>query len=178
MSKISHLFEVPGYKIILLRREIIPALQGFLELCADYNQLVSGEPPSSSAAQNLLTECPPGRSSDDKVVIGISTADGCLVGVLDAMRDYPQEACWWVGLFLLDPSRRNQGLGRQIYQSFERWVGQHGVKYILLGVIEENEKAYRFWQSMGFEVVEKQPAHQIGLKEQIVITMVRDLSKG
>jgi ribosomal protein S18 acetylase RimI-like enzyme len=46
-----------------------------------------------------------------------------------------------------------------------------------LGVIEENEKAYRFWQSMGFEVVEKQPAHQIGLKEQVVITMVRDLSK-
>jgi GNAT superfamily N-acetyltransferase len=177
MSEISPLFEVPGYKVILLSHETIPALQGFLERCADYNQLVSGEPPSSSAAQSLFTECPPGRSSEDKLVIGVTVGDGSLVGVLDVLRGYPQKECWWVGLLLLDPSWRNRGLGRQIYQSFERWLGQLGVKYILLGVIEANENAYRFWQSLGFELVEKQPPREFGNSTHVVITMVRDLVK-
>jgi GNAT superfamily N-acetyltransferase len=176
MNSNNPLFDIPEYRVSLLGTETVSVLQDLLERCADYNQLVSGEPTSSSAAQTLLKECPPGRPSDDKVVFGISATDGSLVGVLDVMRDYPQEGCWWVGLLLLDPSSRNQGLGQQIYQSFEHWAAQFNVKYIFLGVIDENEKTYRFWQQMGFEVVEKQPPRKIGLKDQVIITMVRTIT--
>jgi GNAT superfamily N-acetyltransferase len=177
MNANNPLFDIPEYRVSFLGTEAVSALQDLLERCADYNLLVSGEPLRPSAAQNLLTEFPPGRSSDDKVVYGISATDGSLVGVLDVMRDYPQDGCWWVGLLLLDPSRRSQGLGQQIYQSFERWAAQFSVKYIFLGVVDENEKAYRFWQQMGFEVVEKQPPRKIGLKDQVINTMVRHLSQ-
>lgn len=176
MNVINPQFDIPGYHVRLIGTETIPKLQGLLEKCADYNLLVSGNPPSATAAQSLLTECPPGRSIEDKVVIGISTTDARLVGVLDAIRGYPRAECWWVGLLLIDPSYRNKGLGRLIYQSFEQWAGQLGGKYILISVIEENEGAYRFWQSLGFEVVEKQPPRQLGNKNQVVITMMRCLT--
>ncbi len=168
-------FEIPGYTVNLLGSESVPALQKLLERSGDYTQLVSGELPSSAAAQNLLKDCPPGRSSEDKVVFGISTNDGSLVGVLDAMRNYPQAECWWVGLLLLDPAVRNHGVGRQIYQSFENWVGQLGAKYILLGVLEENEKAHRFWQSLGYKLVEKRPPEQFGNLNHVVLILVRNI---
>lgn len=170
-------FEIPGYTINLLGPESIPALQGLLERAADYTQLVSGELLNSTAAQNLLKECPPGRTSEDKVVFGISTFDGSLVGVLDAMRNYPQAEYWWVGLLLLDPAQRNHGLGRQIFKSFELWVRQLGAKHILLGVLEENEKAHRFWQSLGFKLVEKRPPEQFGKLNHVVLILARNFSE-
>ncbi len=176
MNNFVHLFEIPGYQVRILAPETIPALQGLLEHCADYSHILTGEKPSSTAAENLLSGTPPGRTAADKAVIGIFNEDESMVGVLDAIHSYPGEDCWWVGLLLLDPIIRNKGLGRQFYQAFEQWVGQLGAKNIYLGVVEENERAFRFWQSMGFEIVERQPPRRIGKKEQIVITMVHYLS--
>jgi GNAT superfamily N-acetyltransferase len=170
-------FEIPGYQVRLLGPDDITALQALLERCADYSQLVIGESPRPEAAQSLLTDCPPGRTSADKAVIGIYNAEQSLVGVLDAIGEYPSEGCWWVGLLLLEPLERHQGLGRRFYQAFEHWVSQLGAENILLGVIEENENASRFWQGLGFEVIEKQPPRRVGDKEHIIITMVHYLSQ-
>ena len=177
MYNLDLLFEIPCYQVIRLGPETIPALQGLLERCADYSYILTGEKPSATAAENLLSDTPPGRTAADKAVIGIFYEEEKLVGVLDAIHAYPAEGCWWLGLLLLDPTRRNKGLGRQVYQAFEQWVCQLGAKQIYLGVLEENERAYRFWQSMGFEIVERQAPRRIGKKEQIVITMVHYLSR-
>jgi GNAT superfamily N-acetyltransferase len=170
-------FEIPGYQVSLLGPETLPALQGLLERCADYSLLVTGEKPGATAAQSMLADCPPGRASEDKAIIGIFDAEDNLLGALDAIRDYPGEDCWWVGLLLIEPLQRNQGLGRRFYQAFEQWVSQLGAKGICLGVVEENEKAYQFWLSLGFEMFEKQPPRNFGKKEHIVITMVHYLSQ-
>ena len=177
MNRFTHLFEIPGYQVRLLGNETLPALQGLLERCGDYIQLVTGSLPSSKAAENTLADCPPGRSCEDKAVIGVYNDEGSLVGVLDVVRDYPTDDCWWVGLLLVEPTLRSRGLGRRIFQAFEQWVGQLGAKYILLGVVEDNERAFQFWQSLGFEVVEKQLPSQFGEKEHIVITMIHYLSR-
>jgi GNAT superfamily N-acetyltransferase len=170
------IFEISGYRVRLLGPDDLPALQSLLERCADYNRMVSGDPPGSDAAEHLLDNRPPGRSSEDKAVIGIYDVDRNLVSVLDAVCDYPQTDCWWVGLLLIDSAHRNQGLGRRIYQCFEQWVAQQGTKYVLLGVIEENEKAYRFWQSMGFEEIEKQQPRRFGNIDHVIVTMACDIS--
>jgi GNAT superfamily N-acetyltransferase len=172
MININPIFGLPGYRVSLLGPETIPALQGLLERCTDYSLLVKGEPPDSNAAESMLADCPPGKTQEDKVVIGITDGQECLVGVLDAICGYPAVDCWWLGLLLLDPSYRNQGLGQRIYRSFEQWVGQRGAKNILLGVLEENVKAFRFWRSLGFEVVEKQTPRLFGHSTHTVIVMV------
>ncbi len=177
LNRDIHLFELPGYQVHLLGEETLPALQGLLERCRDYIQLVTGALPGSDAAEHMLADCPPGRSSEDKAVIGVINGDCNLVAVLDAIRNYPADGCWWVGLLLVEPTQRNQGLGRSIFQAFEQWVGLLGTKYVFLGVVEDNERASRFWQSLGFEVVEKQPPNHFGAMEHVVLTMAHDLTR-
>ena len=168
-------FEIPSFNVKQLQHEDNDILQAFLEKCSDYIQLVTGSLPSESAAQSLLTDCPEGKSPDDKLVIGFYTEEGVLVGLLDIIRDYPCQGDWWIGLLLLDPEFRSQGLGECIYASTEKWLKQYGAKKIYLGVVEQNQGAYRFWRKVGFEPVESQPSMPIGKAEHIVITMVHGL---
>lgn len=131
------------------------ALQALLERCEDYFHLVCGTPPGSSAAQALFTQVPEGKDTGDKILIGIFGSTGSLVGVLDVIRDYPAPAEWFLGLLLLEPRQRNFGLGGQSYRAFERWATGSGAQHIRLGVVEQNEGAYRFWRRMGFEQMRK-----------------------
>jgi GNAT superfamily N-acetyltransferase len=112
----------------------------------------------------------------DKFVIGFSTIDQSLFGVLDAIRDYPTPKDWWMGLLLLDPAQRNKGLGRRIYQSFEYWVRRQDARHIFLGVVEANQKAFQFWQTMGFELVEREPGRQFGDPGHVVLVLQRKLT--
>jgi RimJ/RimL family protein N-acetyltransferase len=170
------LFEVPGYRVKHVLPEDIDALQALLENSSDYSQLVTGLPPGPSAAYSLLTECPAGKTPDDKFVIGLSTERQDLIGVLDIIRDYPVQNDWWLGL-LLDPAYRGQGLGQRVFRAFEQWVRQHDARRICLGVVEQNQRAYRFWQTMGFEPVERRPAKQFGKAEHVVIVMAYALTR-
>lgn len=171
----QHLLTVSGYSTALMHTNNHNELQTLLEKCVDYSLLVSGALHKPTAAASLLTDCPPGKSLMDKFVLGFSDEKQVLVGVLDAMRDYPNPADWWLGLLLLDPSQRNHQLGRRIVQAFEHWVGEQGARRIFLGVLEENQKAYRFWHKLGFELVEKRPAVQFGERSHVVVTMLRNL---
>jgi GNAT superfamily N-acetyltransferase len=171
------LFEVPGYRVTRLRPEDTAALQTLLEKSSDYSQLVTGSPPGPSAAHSLLTDCPEGKTPNDKVVIGLSTEQQDLIGALDVIRDYPVEDDWWVGLLLLDPAYRGKGLGQRVYRAFEQWVNQHAARRICLGVIERNQRAYRFWRTVGFDPVERRGAKQFGNIEQVVIVMARTLTR-
>ena len=171
------LFDIPDYRIEHLRQEHIRALQGLLEKCTDYSELVTGLPPDSSSAQTLLVDHPEEKSLDDKYVIGVFNIEGELVGVLDVVRNYPVQHEWWLGLLLLDPQYRSKGLGRQVYYQFEQWVSRQGVQSIWLGVVEQNERACQFWRSMGFEPIERRQPIRMGNLENVVLVMKRSVSR-
>ena len=111
---------------------------------------------------------------EDKSLIGFFSDSHDLIGILDFVRDYPSQSEWWLGLLLLDPAFRT-GLGFCIYRAFEAWAIQCKVHHIYLGVVDENQGAYRFWQKLGFETLERQPARLTGNSEHVVITMCRTL---
>ena len=179
MNVIDHkLFILSGYRTILMQGDDQGKLQTLLEKCADYSLLVAGFPPKPSAAVSLLADYPPGKTLADKFVIGFSTEQYRLFGVLDAVRDYPRQGDWWLGLLLLDPAQRNKGLGKRIVQSFEHWVSEQGARRIFLGFLEENQKACRFWRTMGFEIVGRQPVRQFGNLTHVVITMAHNIFEG
>ena len=150
-----------------------PALQDLLERCVDFSQLVEGEPPSSDAARNMLADLPPGKSLADKFIFGIFL-DNALAGVLDAVRDYPQDGVWWIGLVLLDPAQRGQGAGKQALNAFAALAKKQGAQALMLGVVDENQRGLKFWQRMGFELVEKRPPRLFGRKEQVVLVMRKE----
>ncbi len=185
------LLAIPGYFGRLLEPEDGRALQALLERCADYFELTCGVPPGPAEAQSTFTVLPEGKGYDDKFLIGIfkgsgqggsgqndsshkhSGEKGCgeLVGVLDVIRDHPHPAEWCLGLMLLDPCERGRGLGEHLYQAFECWVAEQGGCSVRLGVVEQNERAHRFWLRMGFEPISRKPAQKFGVRESTVIVM-------
>lgn len=169
------LFDIPGYQVKYLEFEDTPDLQTFLEKSPDYSLLTTGSPPTPFSAISLLTECPEGKKPNDKFDIDIYTRKLDLIGLLDTIRNYPAFHDWWVGLLLLDPDHRGRGLGSRVFQAFEKWVIHHGAQRIYLGVIEENRRAYQFWQKLGFEPVERRPGKLAQGPNHIIIEMERIL---
>lgn len=148
----------------------VPALQALLERCADLSLLVEGEPPSPQAAELALNDLPPGKELADKFLFGVFR-EHVLIGVLDAVRDYPEEGIWWIGLLLLDPGQRSHGAGKLALDLFEDWARAQGARLLRLGVVEENRRGYRFWQRMGFALIEKRAPRRFGQKDQAVRVM-------
>lgn len=164
-------FLLPGYKMTSLSQQDIVAIQSLLERAQDYTLLLTGGPPAPSAAEELLLDRPEMTLLQDKFLFGVVDEAGTLVGVLDVVRGYPRADTWFIGLLLLDPDHRGQGLGQHVYQDFADWAAAAGAACFKLGVLEENERALRFWQSLGFEEVERRPPRCFGQKSHTVILM-------
>jgi len=146
------MFQVDGSTVVQLGAEDVPALRKLVERCHVFMELVYGavEP---DAAEQILEGLPPGRTSEDKFVFGLY-ANGTkeLLGVLDAVRGFPEPDEWIIGLFLLDPAHRRAGLGARFISAFEQWVRGQGASGLRLVVQEQNPDALRFWQRQGYEV--------------------------
>jgi ribosomal protein S18 acetylase RimI-like enzyme len=163
------------YELRNLQPEDAEALQRLFDQCSDYSLIVEGEPAASTAAQELFQETPPGRSLADKFVFGLVNHRGEVVGVLEGMRHYPEEHIWWIGLLLLAPAVRQQGLGRMIVDGFSEYVRSQDGVAMMLGVVADNYLAYKFWRQQGFEKVRITEPRQFGRKRQTVAVLRRSV---
>jgi GNAT superfamily N-acetyltransferase len=122
------------------------------ELCArcrEFFTLVVHEPGAEANAVDLLEIGPPGVEPARKHVFGFER-DGELVGAADLIEDYPAPGVWCVGLLLLVPEERQQGLGHRLWAALEAWVGGRAGHTVRLVVQEQNPGARRFWTRAGF----------------------------
>jgi ribosomal protein S18 acetylase RimI-like enzyme len=171
----ERVFELTGCFGVRLDETRVAELQEFHERCAEYVELITGQPPGPDEAADLLASLPRGKTHDDKFVIGLFDAPGHMIGVLDVIRDYPNRDEWFLGLLMLEPGIRNHGLGERVYRRLEEWVRASGGKAIHLIVQEQNPGALRFWQRMGFEV-KGMGKQQLKARENVYLRMTRDLA--
>ncbi len=163
----------PDYAVRKLQSVDAEALQALCERCADFVMLVEGQDVSPDGAEELFQDLPPGRSIADKFLYGVFDRSGRMDGVLEGCRNYPDEGTWWIGLLMFAPEARGRGLGRMVVESFAEHVrAEHGPA-IMLGVVEDNQAAYDFWQRLGFEVVRTTEPRTFGQKVQAVHVMRR-----
>jgi GNAT superfamily N-acetyltransferase len=151
------------------------AIFSLLKACADFSLLSHGIPSAEDDAHDLLTDRPPGISPDQKAVIGFFDRDFRLAAALDFLIGYPDENIWFIGLLLIHPDLRGQGFGRRILSGFEAWARTNQGKALMIGVLECNSSAMRFWQSVGFQEVERSGPRVYGLREHMVIRMRKNL---
>lgn len=163
------------YHISELQPDSTEDLQRLFEQCADYAVIVDGEAVSPTAAREAFESAPPGRSLNDKFLYGVWDRKGKIVGMLEGMRHYPEETIWWIGLLMLTPTVRGQGLGRKLIEAFSDYVRSRQGLSIMLGVVEENYEAYRFWREAGFDLVRETEPRVFGKKTRRVYVMRRDL---
>jgi ribosomal protein S18 acetylase RimI-like enzyme len=165
-----------GYTVQRLTIGEIEAVQSLFDQCLDFMLLVDGHAADLQSTEEDFRFVPPGKAPEDKCVYGIYDPQNALVGLLDTLRSYPEEGTWWIGLLLLAPQVRSQRLGRKLVEAFAKYVRVCGGRAIMLGVVEENVRAYQFWSQMGFEFVRQTEPQQFGEKKQKVNIMRRTIS--
>ncbi len=137
------------YKISRLTKDTIPELQKLLEECSEYFKLVFNKEVQPNEAEDLLQALPVGKTLNDKFNYGIYK-DNKLIGIIDLIRNYPEEKTWFLGLLLIHPKERGNGLGAKVFNFLLEQLKSTDTKMIKLSVAEQNTQALSFWKSLDF----------------------------
>ncbi len=170
----------PGhaYTTRLLAPPDLGALQSLFERGADYFEIVTGAPPAADEAPRAFVAGPPQKSVNDKRVIGIFAADDTLVGVLDALTDWPEPGEWTMGMLLLDPAHRHRGLGRGTLDAYERWAATEGARRVRTAVVAQHAEGVAFLERAGYERISTLENYDAGGARPTVLFFAKVLPRG
>jgi ribosomal protein S18 acetylase RimI-like enzyme len=152
------------------------ALQALCEACTEFHVLIEGRPARPDEAQHLMAELPPGKTLTDKFFFGLFTPRPRLCGALDLLRGYREPDEWYLGLLLLEPAARGQGLGGRVVRAAEAWVRSQGGRLMRLAVAEQNEGGLRFWERQGYRVEKRFPPRRMGERDTVLLELKRELT--
>ncbi|MEM9906834.1 MAG: GNAT family N-acetyltransferase [Cyanobacteria bacterium P01_D01_bin.44] len=153
-----------GYSLKPLLSDDAAHLQVLFDQCADFFVMTNGTPAAPTAAVEEFTDIPDSKMPEDIRVFGLTDSHDYLIGTLIGVQQYPDADTWWIGLMLLTPEYRGQGIGHDFYRAFEQWIAQQGYRFIALCAISPNIAGRQFWQRMGFEERRKTAPRVYGTK--------------
>lgn len=159
-----------GYEIKRIYITEIGKAKDLCLKCSDYYILSGGELPVEDDAKEIFTALPTNKDYKDKFVLGIFNNINELIGIIDIVRNFPIESTWIIGLMLIEPEERCNGLGSEIHKELVNWLRNLGAKVLRIGVIKENHKGIKFWTSLGYEKV-NEIEMEFNLKKHIVYSM-------
>lgn len=165
----------PGaaYRTRLLTPEDLRDLQGLFERASDYFEIATGRPPAKDEAPRAFVGGPPTKAVTDKRTIGVFTRENALVGVLDAITDWPAEGVWTMGLLLLDPVARRGGLGRATLAAYEAWAASLGARAFRTAVVAHHEPGLHFLEKAGYQRENTLPDHDPGAGPATVVFLTK-----
>lgn len=162
-----------AYHTRLLTPADIPALQTLFERASDYFEIATGRPPGRDEGQRAFVGGPPSKSVNDKRTIGVFAADQSLVGVLDAIPDWPSDGAWTMGMLLLDPVARHRGLGRAMLEAYEEWGRSAGARSFRTAVVAHHQPGIAFLEKAGFKKEDTLPDYDAGGRKASVLFYVK-----
>ncbi len=92
------------------------------------------------------------KTLDDSLTLGVY--NDLLIGIVDIFKNYPNNGTWMIGLLLLSPNERNKKLGKVIHEEIKKYALSQGADTLRIGVVEENIKGRRFWDSLGYQKIQ------------------------
>ena len=161
-----------AYHTHLLAPEDLGDLQSLFERAADYFEIATGRAPAGDEAQRAFVAGPPTKSVKEKRVIGIFRQQE-LVGVLDALTDWPAEGVWTLGMLLLDPAVRGDGLGGATLAAYEAWAQGQGAQSHRTAVVAHHAPGLRFLERAGFQREQTMPDYDAGGRRAEVVFLVK-----
>lgn len=150
-------------------------VQPLLERCEDYHQIAYGRPALPDQARNIPNERPPGLAPGQGHLFALRDAQGNLAGMLEALRDFPAQGEWYIGLLLLAPEARRHGQGEAVLNAYADHVRAHGGRLLRVAVVEHNTVGRRFWERVGFQPEQWVGPIEQGLRWNRVLKMTKAL---
>lgn len=92
--------------------------------------VVTGLASAADESARAFVAGPASKAVDDKRIIGVFDSEDTLVGVLDALTNFPDDCDWTMGMLLLDPEHRGLGLGTAVLEAYESWAAQQGARQL------------------------------------------------
>lgn len=152
-------------------------LQSFFDRNTEYFLICHGEPARpDEAAKELELKLPDGLACNKQWFIAFREQGVGLIAVEHVVKDLFSEGVWHIGLLLLDACRHGKGDAQLIYAATEQWAVTQGARWLRIGVVADNLKAKRFWESRGFSSVYERKSVVMGLKKNTIFTMIKALS--
>lgn len=127
----------------------LPHLQRLFETASDYFEIATGTGPAPDEAPRAFVAGPPTKAVDDKRVIGVF-AGSELIGVLDAITDWPAPGDWTMGMLLLAPAHRGGGLGSAVLAAYEAWARRAGAARFRTAIVSHHAPGIRFLERHGY----------------------------
>lgn len=152
-------------------------LQSFFDRNSEYFLICHGEPPRpDEAATELKLKLPDGLTCNKQWFIGFREQGAGLVAVEHVIKNLFVEGVWHIGLLILDACRHGKGDAQSIYAATEHWAVTQGARWLRIGVVADNLRAQRFWNSQGFSKVCERQGVVMGVKKNTIATMIKALS--
>jgi RimJ/RimL family protein N-acetyltransferase len=153
--KMEKLYLQNGYVIKSLTMDDIEITKALCLRCSDYYLLHDGILPSREKAEEIFTALPPDKSYEDKFVLGIFKNSNEIIGIIDIVKNFPDEGQWIIGLLIIDPGERGNGLGKRVHELLTEWAVKLGAKSFRIGAIEDNHKGIKFWSGLGYTKIKE-----------------------
>ena len=116
---------------------------------ADYATLEMGHAPDDAYIHDFFTAVPPGLEPDCLMHFGIMEGPAML-GMICIAEGYEFPDDWWLGLLLLDPAFRGQGVGHKVVSDIKTQACLRHINALKLAVLAANPRALKFWHREGF----------------------------
>lgn len=162
---------------ITANRETEAAVQALHERAADYVLRIWGLPADPDSGRDFFARLPPGRTQEHKHTLGVFDGDR-MVGCIDLVRGWPDEATAVIGLLLLEPAVRGQGVGRLAWQAIETQArAWPEIRFLRAVVVESNDVARPFWEHLGFRANGQTRPHEAGTVKSTAIVLMKPLER-
>lgn len=127
----------------------LQAVHDLYQRAADFWVMSDRKPPDLQKAAEFFTDGPPGCDPAQSHRLGLFQDDR-LMGVAELSFGWPGPGDPFLGLQLLAPEARGQGLGPAFLAEIEARARATGARSLYLGVLQENARGMAFWQAQGF----------------------------
>ncbi|MEU0405302.1 GNAT family N-acetyltransferase [Streptomyces sp. NPDC006197] len=126
-----------------------PDVLGLFEASEDWFSHAFGQPAMPGDVQSLYYSLPEGVEFEDKAMLVIE-AEGRIIGLIDAVREYPERGTCSVGMFLIRPDCRRFGLGRAVASELVGSLVADGCTEVIALVAEGWQPGLKFLDALGF----------------------------
>lgn len=95
---------------------------------------------------------------EENSFLSVAEKDGQIVGFLAAERGFAKRIKHSVYIFMgVLADYRGQGIGKRLFEEFERWAPENNVVRAELTVMTHNKNALKLYESMGFKIEGEKP---------------------
>ncbi len=140
----------------------------------DYWELAEGYPPGFEKAKEFFGDIPPQCDPDEVHRLGFFLEER-LSGIADLFFGFPKHGDAYLGLMMLGPWARNQGIGKRFLDHVEELAQTGGAKRLYLAVMTNNPKGRAFWEREGFLATGLSGKSVVGDNQQELHRLVKQL---